>query len=100
MVAGFYIGDIGADLLDNSGQLVAEHRRQRMRIEAFHEVEIGMTEAGDARADQNFARARIGHADILDYQRLVDLEQNGGLHRRFLFCLLIQRGISSSKLKR
>jgi len=58
---------------------VAEHRRQRMRIiKPFHEVQVGMTEAGDARADQNFPRAGIRHADILDHQRLVDFKQNGG----------------------
>jgi hypothetical protein len=57
-----------------------EHGRQRVRIQAFHEMQVGMTEAGDARADQDFARAGIRHADILDHQRLVDFMQNGGLH--------------------
>ena len=60
---------------------MAEHRGQRMRIEPFHEVQVGMTEAGDAGADQDFARAGIRHADILDHQRLVDFMQDGGLHR-------------------
>src|SRR6185369_2396 len=44
-----------------------------------------MTEAGDAGADQDFARTGVRYADILDHQRLVDFMQNGGLHRYFLF---------------
>ena len=64
---------------------MTEHGGQRMRIEPFHEVQVGMTEAGDARADQDFARAGIRHADILDHERLVDFMQDGGLHRCFPF---------------
>ena len=89
MIARLHIVDVGADLFDDAGEFVAEHGRQRMRIQSFHEVQIGMTETGDARADQNFPRAGIRHADILDHQRLVDFMQNGGLHRclpSLLFC--------------
>ena len=81
MVARFHIGDIRADLLDDAGELVAEHRGQRMRIKPFHEVQVGMTEPGDRGADQDLARPGLLHADILDHQRLVDFMQNGGLHR-------------------
>src|SRR4051794_19269606 len=59
-----------------------------MRIKAFHEMQVGVAKAGDARADQDFARTRIGHADILDHQRLVDFKQNGGLHRVLPLSLL------------
>ena len=81
VIAGLHIGDVGADLLDDAGGFMAEHRGQRMRIEPFHEVQVGMAEAGDRGADQDFARAGIRHADILDHQRLVDFMQDGGLHR-------------------
>ena len=60
---------------------VAEHGRQRMRIKPFHEMQVGMTEAGDRGADQHFARTGIGQADVLDDERLVDFMQDGGLHR-------------------
>ena len=81
MIAGLHIGHVGADLLDDAGGFVAEHRRQRMRIQPFHEVQVGMAEAGDAGADQHLARAGLRQADILDHQRLVDFMQDGGLHR-------------------
>ncbi len=88
VIAGLHIGDVGADLLDDAGRFMAEHRGQRMRIQPFHEMQVGMTEAGDAGADQDLARAGIRHADILDHQRLVDFIQDGGLHRCFLFVYL------------
>ncbi|MBA7691931.1 hypothetical protein ES703_100487 [subsurface metagenome] len=87
MVARLHIGDVGADLLDHARGLMAEHGRQRMRVESFHEVQVGMTEAGDFGADQDFARARIGHADVLDHERLVDFIQYGSLHRSFPLCV-------------
>ncbi len=81
MVARLHVVDVGADLLDDTGGLVAEHRGQRMRIKPFHEVQIGVAEPGDRGADQDLARPRIRQADVLDHQRLVDFMQDGGLHR-------------------
>ena len=81
MIAGLHIGDVGADLLDDAGELVTEHRRQRMRIEPFHEMQVGVAEPGDGGADQHLARAGLLQADVLDHQRLVDFIQDGGLHR-------------------
>ena len=52
-----------------------------MRIQPFHEVQIGMAEAGHTGTDQNLARPGFRQADILDRQRLVDFMQDGGLHR-------------------
>ncbi len=80
MIARFYVSDVGADLLDHAGRLVAEHGRQWMRIESFHEMQIGMTEPGDGGADQHLARTGFWQADVLDHQRLVDFMQDGGLH--------------------
>ena len=88
VIAGLDVGDVGADLFDHAGGFMAEHRRQRMRVEAFHEMQVGVTEAGDAGADQDLARARVRHADILDHQRLVDFMQDGGLHRVLPFDFL------------
>ena len=88
MIAGLDIGDVGADLLDDTGEFVAEHRRQRVRIEPFHEMQVGVTEPGDRGADQDLAGPGLLQADVLDHQRLVDFMQDGGLHRCFLFVLV------------
>ena len=88
MIAGLHIGDVGADLLDDACGFVTEHRRQRMRIEPFHEMQIGMTEPGDAGADQNLARSGLLQADVLDHERLVDFVQDGGLHRVSSLCFV------------
>ena len=80
MIAGLHVIDVGADLLDDAGRLVAKHRRQRMRIEPFHEVQVGVAKAGDGGANQDLTRARIRQADVFDDQRLVDFMQDGGLH--------------------
>ena len=80
-VAGLDVGDVRPDFFNDAGGFVTEHRGQRMRIQPFHEVQVGVTEAGDAGADQDFARSGIRYADILDLQRLVDFEQYGGLHQ-------------------
>ncbi|MGY3362498.1 hypothetical protein ACVWZK_009161 [Bradyrhizobium sp. GM0.4] len=66
MITGLHIGDVGADLLDDTGRLVPEHRGQRMRIKAFHEVQIGVAETCGRGPDQDLARAGLRQADILD----------------------------------
>src|ERR1700716_1560467 len=81
MIAGFYVSDIGADLLDDAGRFVPEHRGQRMWIETVHEMQVGVTQPGDGGADQYLARTGFRQADVLDHQRLVYLIQDGGLHR-------------------
>src|SRR5947209_2087958 len=83
MIAWLHIGDVGADLFDHAGRLVAEHRGERMRIQAFHEMQVGVAQPGDACADQHLAGPGLRQADILDHQRLVDFMQDGGLHFRF-----------------
>jgi hypothetical protein len=93
VVAGFHIGHVGADLLDDTSGFVAKHRRQRMRVQPFHEMQIGMTEAGHSGADQHLARPGLRQADLLDHQRLVDLMQDGGLHFGYSpFYLLLAQG--------
>src|SRR6202035_1356275 len=87
MVAGLHVVDVEADLLDDTSGFVAEHRRQRMRIEPFHEMQVGMTEPGDTGADQDLARSGFLQADVLDHKRLVDFMQGGGPDRCFLFFL-------------
>ncbi|BBB95958.1 hypothetical protein BE61_13800 [Bradyrhizobium elkanii USDA 61] len=59
-----------------------------------------MTQARDRGADQDLARPRIGHADILDHQRLIDFMQDGGLHRNFLSCLFLVHALHLSQRER
>ena len=91
MITRLDVGDVGADLLDDPCGFMAEHRRQRMRVKAFHEMQVGMTEPGDRGADQDLARPRLLQADILDHQRFVDFMQDGGLHHCFLFLFMFLR---------
>src|SRR5258708_34060260 len=94
MIARFYVSDVRADLLDYAGRLVAEHGRQWMRIEPFHEMQIGMTEPGDSGADQHLARTGFWQADVLDHQRLVDFIQAGGLHSILpKSCVVLESGL-------
>jgi hypothetical protein len=81
MVARLHIVHVGADLLDDAGGLVAEHGGQRMWVQPFDKMQVGMAEACDCGADQHLARARIGQAHVLDHHGLVDFVQDSGLHR-------------------
>src|SRR5271169_4791130 len=44
-------------------------------------MQVGMTEACDAGADQDLARSGLLQADVLDHKWLVDFMQDGGLHQ-------------------
>ena len=80
VVAGLDVGDVGADLLDDAGRLVAEHGGQRVRVQPLDEVQVGVAQPGAGRAHQHLARSWLAQADILDDQRLVHFVQDGGLH--------------------
>jgi hypothetical protein len=43
MVAGLYIGNVYAHRLDHRGAFMPEHRGRRIRIQAFHEMQVGVT---------------------------------------------------------
>ena len=45
MVAGGEVGHLVADRLDDPGGLVPEDGRERVRIQALHEVQVRMTDA-------------------------------------------------------
>src|SRR3954467_15459274 len=102
VVARFHIGDIRADLLDDTGGFVAEHRREWMRIEPFHEMQVGMTKPGDRGADQDLARPGLLNTDVLNRERLVDFMQDGGLHRILpgFFWLVESEAVPEPSLRR
>ncbi len=66
MVARLEVSDGLADLLDDSGRLVAEHGGHRMRVEAFDEVQVTMTYARRRRADQDLVVPRFVDVNLFD----------------------------------
>jgi hypothetical protein len=80
VVARLHGADFRADLLDDAGALVAQHRRQRVRVGALHEVQVGVAEAGGLGADQHLVRARLVDLDVFDLKRLAHFAQHGGFH--------------------
>jgi hypothetical protein len=64
MVARLYVRHLLPDGLDDPRRLVSENRRQRARILALDEVEIGMAEAGRGRPDRHLSWTRDVDVDI------------------------------------
>ena len=58
VIAGLDVGDVVADRLDHAGRLVAEHAGGGERIQAFHEMQVGVAEAGKGGAHQHLAPLR------------------------------------------
>ena len=77
-------------LLDDARGLMAEDDWKREGVEPFHEVQVGMAEAGDRRLDQDFARPWLVDAHIFDDERFVGFIQHGGLHGRTPSKLLVR----------
>ena len=57
-----------ADLLDDAGALVAQHRRQRIGIGALDEVQVGVADAGGGGADQHLVRPGLADLHVLDLE--------------------------------
>ena len=83
VVAHLYRAHLGADRLDDAGALVSQDGRERVRIGAFHEVQVRMAQAGGLGADQDLARARLVDLDVFDLKRLTHFAQNCGFHVSF-----------------
>ena len=65
--------NLRADLLDDAGALMAEHRRQWMGVKSLDEMEVGVTNPGGGRADQHLMWPRLVDLHILDQKGLPDL---------------------------
>ena len=77
----------GADLLDDAGALVPEHRRRVAgRVGAGGGVEVRVADAAGDEANENLARPRLGEVDLLDDERPAELLENrsADLHGRSL----------------
>ena len=73
--------DLGADLLDDAGALVAEDDRRLDRRVALPEEQVRVAQPAGADAHQRLTRAERGRRDLLDAQRRVELGHDGGAHR-------------------
>ena len=75
------LGSFRADLLDHSGEFMAENRRRgdhsRM-VTAFPNLEIGAASEGHFNPHQNFVRCQGGNIDLFDFQVLAAIEHRGG----------------------
>ena len=58
-IADFEVGDVGPELFDHAGAFIAEHRRQRQRVDAAAIVGVDEIEADGGLADARFARAGL-----------------------------------------
>jgi hypothetical protein len=68
-----------AELLDDAGAFVPEHRRCIAGgIRARGRVEVGVADPAGDQAHEHLTRARLGQVDGVDDQRLPELLEDGG----------------------
>src|SRR5207245_2936881 len=66
MVARLHVSHLASNLLDDSGRLMTQHGRRRIRIKSIDEMQIAMAHAAGERFDQDLAVLRLVEFDILD----------------------------------
>ena len=64
------------------GRLVPEHRGHGMRVQALHEVEVGVAQAGGDGAHENLVRGRCSDLHVVDDEHAGDLFENRSFHDR------------------
>ncbi len=62
-------GDVGADLLDDAGALVAEDPGEHLGRQAVAQREVGVAQAGRHDAHQHLVGARLVEVDLLEDER-------------------------------
>ena len=72
--------DPGADLLDDAGGLVPEHRRQAPAPGTVHRQDVAVADGAGGDPDPDLAPAGLGKVHLLDHQRLPRLTANGRPH--------------------
>ena len=68
-VAGRDAVDVGADRLDDARGLVAEQEREVVVDRALAVVQVGVAHAAGLHLHPHLARARVGHHDLLHFDR-------------------------------
>jgi hypothetical protein len=79
-VTGFDLGDTGADLLHDSGGLVAEQEREVVADPALPVVQVGVAHPAGLDAHHRLARAGIRHQNRLHPYRAVLLQGHDPLY--------------------
>src|SRR5690606_688461 len=82
VIAGYHLGNAGADLLDDAGAFVAEDRWPRQGRIGQH-GEVGVAQPGGDDPDENVTGARLGELDLIKSHRAVvgGGEGRGDLHK-------------------
>ena len=81
VIARLQVRHLRADRLHDACGLVPEHRRDRMRVGALHEVEIGVTQARRRGAHQHVVRTDGADLHVVDDQLARDVLEYRSLHR-------------------
>jgi hypothetical protein len=81
---------------DDSGYLMSQddrHRHARLESLPFTagDVDVAVTGAASRDAQQDLARARFGHLDILDDERLTEFVQSCSFHSSARLVISIRR---------
>ena len=66
MVARRDVRDLLADGLDDARRLVSEHRGKGARVQALHEVEVGVAQTRGDGAHEHFVRTDRAELDVVD----------------------------------
>ena len=90
--------NLGAHLLDDTGALMAENGRQRVRVGTLDEMQVGVADTGGRSADQHLVRARLVDLHIFDLKRGAHFAQNGGFHPNVPFHGLLRAEPSRQSL--
>jgi hypothetical protein len=76
VVSGDEVGDARANLLDNASSFVPEDDRERGRMDALDDMEIGVADTTRRHANEHLARLRRIELELFDDQRLLELVQD------------------------
>src|SRR5208282_4144761 len=80
VIAGFHVGHLLADFLDDAGGLVAEHRGRGVRIQTVNEMQVAVAYAARDSFNQDFAVLRLVDFDVFDTEGQVGPVENSGFH--------------------
>jgi hypothetical protein len=80
VIARLELAHLQPHRLDDAGGLVAEDGGGGERVEAVHEVQIAVADAGGHRAHQHLAADGLVDVDVLDRERLVWPVEHGCFH--------------------
>src|SRR5262249_14615272 len=82
---GLEVRDAGSHLEHDARALVAEHARRTGWDRAILRRDVGVAHAARHHLEVHLAGPEIGEADVVaHFEILVQLPENGGLHRRSL----------------